>query len=818
MAFRRTSEGRVFFKSDEESKPANGGPPHDDQEPSRRDQSQMQILILLKSLNAKLMETQDERAVLKEELTKYREELKALEEKAERSEKSYIDLEQKFATKQNETFKKASRVEETIKETAKELETARNLVESLEGKAQDNDEALKSIKEDLTQRKKLEDEILALHKTLEEQQKEQAEKTSENMSSLLALTKRIGESEARQEALDNKIEEATTDFLKLDRKINKAIEDRTRLLRKMERLEETVQETREALNAKAMVLLTSKGRITAADYPQIEDGTSPPLPLLQGQHDDKASGTRSFWKRPFQIEASALILIVTIGLLLGWMISELKQPQRETTQPAEAFEKISWNKPLAEEETDPLADPESSEISEVDKLSENNRINPVETPPVETAILTEDETPPPPEEQALTETEHPTSEGNLAKEQADSIDTAIQSGDEKTLMAAFEENPDAVAARLNEIEPSGLTEGDLTSLQEPEESTNDPVALTEPVPEQETEKLAPKTLKEKMAPDPDLPAEIRKVEEQAYAGVGEAQHDMGALYIADQGPLKKNLDRAIFWFREAADNGIPNAKYNMGVLYHQGIGVKPDLDKALDLYAQAASLGHPEAQYNLGIAYIGGIGYPYDPAKAAVNFESAAKSGVMEAAYNLGLIYENGLLGKPQPDEALMWYKEAADKGSPEAKAALEQLAESLGITIQEVNRIVDSVKSAKKAAQPDKAAKNGPLPSAPKPPQKTTSANNAPSAAPHGKSPATSDTKNNMIAGIQSELMERGLYPGPVDGKIGPVTTDAIRTYQSAANMETVDGKPTQELLNFMKSSPGSQSADSKAPPKNNN
>ncbi|MCB1841287.1 MAG: peptidoglycan-binding protein, partial [Alphaproteobacteria bacterium] len=58
------------------------------------------------------------------------------------------------------------------------------------------------------------------------------------------------------------------------------------------------------------------------------------------------------------------------------------------------------------------------------------------------------------------------------------------------------------------------------------------------------------------------------------------------------------------------------------------------------------------------------------------------------------------------------------------------------------------------------------------------------------------------LVAEIQSELMKRGLYPGPVDGQIGPVTTDAIRTYQTASNMDVIDGKPTQALLSYMKTS----------------
>ncbi|MCL4677353.1 MAG: SEL1-like repeat protein [Alphaproteobacteria bacterium] len=793
MAFKRTSEGRVFFKSSEdENKPSNGGLSIDPAELSKNDQSQMQILVLLKSLNAKLMDTQDERAVLKEELAKYRSELKALEEKATRSEQSYIDLEQKVAAKQKEAFKKTSRVEETIKETAKELEKARNLVEALEGKSQDSEEIIKSIKDDLNQRKKLEEEIITLQKTLEQQQREQSEKMAENLSAFVTLTKRVGDTEARQEALDNKIEEATTEFLKLDRKINKAIEDRSRMLRKLERIEESVQETREALNAKAMVLLTSQGRAGNADYPQIEDGSSHPL-LLENQTGDRQA-PRSFWARPFQIDASAMVMIVVIGLLLGWMISEIKNTQ-PAGLPGAASEKITWNAPPPPE-LEKVANTEGvmetpAPVSERPLSEELAQTDAGVASPVDEAPIL------PPDEMTENAADEPASEPLAKAEEAiepEAIQRAIKEGDEQTLMAAFEENPDAVAAKLNEIEPSSLVSSDL---KEPVSQENAPPAKMQKTVKGDLKK----PLRERIQPDKTLPDQIRKVEEQAFAGVAEAQHDMGALYIAGRDPVKKDLTRAVFWFQEAADNGIANAKYNLGVLYHQGIGVKSDLSKALDLYSEAANLGHPEAQYNLGIAYIGGIGYPYDPTKAASNFESAANAGVMEAAYNLGLIYENGLLGKPQPDEALMWYKEAADKGSPEAKAALEQLAQSLGISINEVNRIVDAVKSAKKKGAANTASQEQA--------QKPKAANAAkPAPAPYPdigvKTGSDTTSRQNLIADIQSELMRRGLYPGPVDGKPGPVTTDAIRTYQSAANMQIVDGTPTKELLDFMKSSAG--------------
>ena len=241
---------------------------------------------------------------------------------------------------------------------------------------------------------------------------------------------------------------------------------------------------------------------------------------------------------------------------------------------------------------------------------------------------------------------------------------------------------------------------------------------------------------------------------------------MGALYVAGHDNVKQNLPRAVQWFQEAANNGISNAKYNLGVLYHQGMGVDKNLDKAMQLYTQAADLGHPEAQYNLGIANIEGIGVPYNPQKAAYYFKQAAQHNITEAAYNLGLIYENGLLGEAKPDIALTWYKQAADAGSPEAQSAMHELATSLGVGMDDINRIIENVKKS------------------------------------NANFPEAIDEKA-LIAKTQGELMRRGLYPGPVDGVMGPMTRNAIEAFQKAANLETT-GKASTELLQYLSASSG--------------
>jgi len=64
-----------------------------------------------------------------------------------------------------------------------------------------------------------------------------------------------------------------------------------------------------------------------------------------------------------------------------------------------------------------------------------------------------------------------------------------------------------------------------------------------------------------------------------------------------------------------------------GRSYEHGDGVKRDPEKAIQLYCEAARLGDIEAQYNLGWMYANGRGIQRDDATAAYFFSMAAKQG-----------------------------------------------------------------------------------------------------------------------------------------------------------------------------------------------
>ncbi len=773
MGFKKTSEGRVFFKNaDNDDLPATSI--NTPSEPLlSKDSAQVQILLLLKTLNEKLQESRDDNAGMKKTLDAYKAKIEALEDRTIAQQTDYIDLEQKVSEKQNEVSKKTTRVEKSLKSTLAQLNVARGLVKALEEKSEKHDTALETRTENTEEIAKTQEKLLKKQKALEASQKEQSEKLTSTATAHVSLTKRISQTETRQDTLDNKIEDTSSEYIKLDRKIDKVIEDRNRLLRKIERIEGAVLETRDALNAKAMVLLTDQGAVAGVNMPDhITHAALSNEPMVLKRRIEEET-MMPWWRRPIQIHTASLFLLLMVVMLLGWIMSAANAPiiegltNRNTEQPptislgSSAGAGRQFYGEEAPSQDDLYAAPDTAlygneDYSYAPEKEPDFTLNYNEEP--------EDVQPAAGSTNIAQNADHGIKIHKGYSDPAQIKEEPLDISNDAQMLSTMETDPERVARALNNVEPGSLNEAE-TQAQVATTTAIAPSLLEKVIAPQRVVNEAYKvSLRRRIKPDRGLTDVAKKIETQAFEGVPEAQHDMGAIYIAGRGAVKQDLDRAVFWFQEAANNGVANAKYNLGVLYHQGLGVPSNLNKAISLYKAAAEIGHPEAQYNLGIANIEGIGVPYNPGNAAKYFDSAAGKGVVEAAYNLGLIYENGLLGEAQPDVALTWYKYAADAGSPEAKSAMQQLASSLGVGLEDISRIIDNVK------------------------RSHTSFSNA-------------HDRQSLIASTQGELMRRGLYPGPVDGMLGPMTRNAIESFQKSANIQT-DGKPSIELLQYLKAS----------------
>ncbi len=602
----------------------------------------MEIIRTLAQISDKLKRSEAERYELLAELREYRKSINELEDKADKSEKAYIALESKLNTKdasESEISQRQARFERALKEAESKLVQAA---------------------------------------------------ASQNL-----LDSRLKQTEEFQANVTQRLDDTVVQQARIDRQIEKIGQDKARVLRKLERMDEILSETQGTLKARALVLLTDQSAAAqAAGFPQI--------PAYADKEND-AGVKAPWWRSSVRMQSVGLASMVIAALLFGWTLNQVQQPDIPRIAVLENggmaqldLEKNRWE-PLP---TTSAANPETVSLQG----------NDLEAPAAEQADTSITATP-------VAETPE-TSAESAPVEQSENAQAVMNASDDE-LLAALESDPDKLAAQLNDIAPEVGQALDLEAesvapaapalpvsvppAQKAEAKGYSPLNGLEAKAYGQSPAVANKIAQEKQAApiaqriqrDESLPSTIQTLETKAFNGVAEAQHDLAAIYTAGRGNVTQDFDKAAVWFGEAANNGVANAAYNLGVLYHQGLGVERDLDRALYWYREAAKKGHPEAQYNLGIAYIEGIGTAYDAPLAAAFFESSANQGVIEAAYNLGLIYENGLVGgSPKPEDAILWYKIAADGGSTDAKAALQQLASSMRISLDEVNKMAERMQS----------------------------------------------------------------------------------------------------------------------------
>jgi len=123
-------------------------------------------------------------------------------------------------------------------------------------------------------------------------------------------------------------------------------------------------------------------------------------------------------------------------------------------------------------------------------------------------------------------------------------------------------------------------------------------------------------------------------------------------------------------------NSNPDAAFNLGLLYKNGLGVKKAPREAMKWFKLAAQQGSADAAYNLGVLYISGeAGYP-SKKDAVYWWKQAAEYGHHESQYNYGvmLAYGNGV--KRNVTDALDWWKLSAQQGDENAIRALVQTYE----------------------------------------------------------------------------------------------------------------------------------------------
>ena len=188
--------------------------------------------------------------------------------------------------------------------------------------------------------------------------------------------------------------------------------------------------------------------------------------------------------------------------------------------------------------------------------------------------------------------------------------------------------------------------------------------------------------------------------EAAEDSLVDAQYNLGAMYEKGQG-ITQNYEEAVKWYRKAAEQGNAKAQHNLGVMYDNGQGVSKDYSEAVKWFRKAAAQGLAGAQYGLGLKYNNGQGVTQDYSEAVKWYRKAAEQDYAAALYGLGNMYVQGLGVAQDYEEAAKLHQKAAEQGYAGAQYNLGVMyKEGLGVSKDDA----EAVKWFRKAAEQDKA------------------------------------------------------------------------------------------------------------------
>src|SRR5208283_5000315 len=101
-------------------------------------------------------------------------------------------------------------------------------------------------------------------------------------------------------------------------------------------------------------------------------------------------------------------------------------------------------------------------------------------------------------------------------------------------------------------------------------------------------------------------------------------------YISGKG-FPADTEKAAYWIKKAAGQGLPSARFNLGILEDNGWGLPWNPFDAYKNFQFAAAHEMPEAEYALGLSYLDNLVVPRDEKEAYCLVQAAADSEYVPA-------------------------------------------------------------------------------------------------------------------------------------------------------------------------------------------
>jgi uncharacterized protein len=186
--------------------------------------------------------------------------------------------------------------------------------------------------------------------------------------------------------------------------------------------------------------------------------------------------------------------------------------------------------------------------------------------------------------------------------------------------------------------------------------------------------------------------EVKNIQAAAQNQEADAQFELGQLYEYGKG-VEQDYQKAMHWYKLAANSELFKAEYSIALLYEKGRGVEVDYVAAAKWYQKAADKGDPWSQTNLAYLYSHGRGVEQSNQIANNLYRQAAEQGHFQAQFNLGARYASGRGTKVDLAEAHYWFQRSRLGASALNQERANKAMEALEATMSSQERQSASMK-----------------------------------------------------------------------------------------------------------------------------
>jgi TPR repeat protein len=170
---------------------------------------------------------------------------------------------------------------------------------------------------------------------------------------------------------------------------------------------------------------------------------------------------------------------------------------------------------------------------------------------------------------------------------------------------------------------------------------------------------------------------------EALIGAPEAQYEVGLMYANGIG-VQGDTAQAVDWIQKSAQRGYVPAQYLLGTLLASGTDLEKDEARALHWLTKAAERDHAKATHRLAKL----LATAHEPLANAY-LQRAAKMGVAEAQWSMGQVAALQSKDPLAKADALQWLEKAAAQGLAAAQYGMGQAFEHGLGTPQNIDQAV---------------------------------------------------------------------------------------------------------------------------------